>query len=96
MATKLEKCARHVNDSFSDELGEKFNAKFGRELETRFNILSMQLVSSPADGQPFTPEQKAWVEAWSDGYGIALDIVRALSIERVPSMTGKQENERNG
>lgn len=82
MATKLEKCAQHINNSFSAELGSQFKAKFGRELETSFNLFVMQLVSRPSDGEPFTVEQKAWVEAWGEGYGIALDIVRALSLPK--------------
>lgn len=79
MATKLEKCALAVNDQFSDKLKAAFKAKFDRELEIRFNIFAMVHISKPADGEPYTPEQKAWVDAFDAGYGEALDIVRALA-----------------
>jgi hypothetical protein len=85
MATKLEICARRVNDEFSHNLAAKFSERFSRDLETRFDIFSMQLVSAPMDGEPFTPEQHAWVTAWSDGYGEALDVVRRLAAPRLPA-----------
>ncbi|VEA73384.1 Uncharacterised protein [Serratia rubidaea] len=70
--TKIEKCYRKINDAFSRKLGDDFRAKFQREIETRFSIFSMSLVSSPTDGKDFTPEQHAWVDAYSSGYLAAM------------------------
>jgi hypothetical protein len=76
MATKLEKCANMLNEAFRTKLPAAFHAKFGAELETSFNLFSMSLVSRRVDGADFTPEQYAWVEAYSDGFGDALELVR--------------------
>lgn len=81
MATKLEKCALRVNDQFSEKLKAAFKAKFNRELETSYNIFAMALISQPADGRPFTKEQKAWAEAFDAGYSEAMTIVREMSYE---------------
>lgn len=81
MATKLEKCARRVNDEFTDKLKAAFVAKFNRELETNYNIFAMQLISQPADGEPFTQEQKDWVDAFDAGYVEAMSIVRDAALE---------------
>ncbi|MBA3773853.1 MAG: hypothetical protein H0X13_15585 [Ramlibacter sp.] len=84
MTTKLEKCAFRLNDDFSAALGAAFKEKFSRELETNFNIFSMTLISEPADGEPFTPEQKEWVGAYSDGYEQALEAVCAMANGATP------------
>jgi hypothetical protein len=76
LRTKLEKCANTLNDAFSTKLPAAFLAKFGLELETGFNLFSMSLISRRIDGQDFTPEQHAFVSAYSDGYGDALELVR--------------------
>jgi hypothetical protein len=81
MSTKLEKCALRVNDEFTDKLKAAFVAKFDRALETNYNIFSMALISHPADGEPFTQEQKDWVTAFDDGYTAAMEIVRAAASE---------------
>lgn len=73
--TKIEKCQRKINDAFSGKLSEDFREKFQREIETRFSIFSMALVSTPTDGEDFTPEQHAWVEAYSVGYLAAMNQV---------------------
>lgn len=78
-ATKLDKCARQVNDQFPEKLKAAFKGKFGRELETNYNIFAMALISQPADGQPFTPEQKAWTDAFDAGYCEAMVIVREMA-----------------
>lgn len=75
MATKLEKCATRVNDAFAERLKAAFAEKFKRELDTHFNIFAMALISQPADGEPFTQEQKDWVAAFDAGYSDAMQIV---------------------
>ncbi len=81
MATKLEKCALRVNDSFTEKLKGAFAAKFNRQLETSYNIFAMRLISEPADGEPFTQEQKDFVEAFDGGYTEAMLIVREMAWE---------------
>lgn len=83
MATKLEKCALRVNDEFSAKLRTAFAAKFDRELDTSYNIFAMALISQPADGEPFTQEQKDWVDTFDAGYSEAMGIVRAMAMEHL-------------
>lgn len=74
-STKIEKCHRKINDAFAGALDAAFFAKFQRECETRYSIFSMTMVSAPKDGGSFTPEQFSWIEAFSDGYGKAMNMV---------------------
>lgn len=74
---KLEEMARTLNDDFRDHLADAMRDKFnGLEVETQANIWGMCLVTTRVDGKDFTPEQHAWMEAWSEGYGKALSLVR--------------------
>lgn len=73
--TKIGKCHRKINDAFPETLDAAFLAKFQRECETMFSIFSMTMVSSPKDGGNFTPEQHQWIEAFSDGYATAMNMV---------------------
>lgn len=79
MPKLLDRCARRINDSFPDMLKAAFLEKFGRELSVDYNIVAMQLVSKPADGEPYTPEQQAWASAFDAGYWAAQGIVLAAS-----------------
>lgn len=79
MTTKLEKCARLVNDQFGDTLVTEFAKKFGRTLVYEWNIFAMQAVSRPADGKPFTVKQKDWLQAFDEGYSAAMSIVRTTA-----------------
>lgn len=76
MATKLEKARRQVNDKFRDHLAVAFKEKFGLEIESEWQGLLSDsggaLVSKRKDGQDFTPDQHAFVGAFSEGYGLAL------------------------
>jgi hypothetical protein len=75
---KLQEMASTLNDDFRDHLAEAMRGKFdGLEVETTANIFAMRLVTRRVDGEDFTPEQHAWLAAWSDGYGKALSVVRA-------------------
>lgn len=71
MATKL-------NDEFADKLSSVVRENFGIEIDSRFNIFSMALVTTRLDGEDFTPEQYAFIAAFSDGYGVAMEIVRGV------------------
>jgi hypothetical protein len=77
--TKMQTCARAVNDGFAPRLDAAFQERFGLELKTRFDLLgTMRYVSERADENPLTPEQHQWVSAYSAGYLEALAIVRSL------------------
>jgi hypothetical protein len=80
MTTKMNKMVTAINDQFSDTIGVAFNEKFQRKIETRFNIFSMQLISTPADEGEFTPEQHAWITSYSDGYSAALNVAQAMAM----------------
>jgi hypothetical protein len=70
--------ARTLNDGFRDHLAEAMAEKFdGLEVETSANIFSMSLVTRRKDGEDFTHEQYMWMQAWSEGYGKALSLVRS-------------------
>jgi hypothetical protein len=74
---KLQEMASTLNEEFRDHLADAMREKFdGLEVETTANIFAMRLVTRRVDGEDFTPEQIAWLEAWSEGYGKALDRVR--------------------
>ena len=76
MATKLDRMRRTLNDEFRDHLAAAMREKFAVEVETYFDLLgSMRMVTTRADGEPFTPEQHAWLGAWSEGYGCAMEQV---------------------
>lgn len=80
MTTKLDRCASRLNDEFPDLLQSAFEQKFGRAIETSFDLLgSMRLVSSPVDGVAFTHEESAWIAAYDLGYGEALSLVRLIA-----------------
>ena len=75
--TKTEKLARTLNDDFRDHLSDVMREKFDIEVESSFDFLgSMRLITTRVDGKEFTPEQDSWLEAWSEGYGKAMEIVR--------------------
>jgi hypothetical protein len=69
------KVRRHINDGFADAIKAAFKEKFARELDTSYNIFAMALVSAPADGEPFTPEQKEFCEAFDGGYAAAMNLL---------------------
>lgn len=76
MATKLEKMARTLNDDFREKLAEAVKEKFGIEVKTESNIFDMRLITSRVDGEQFTTEQHEWIGAFSEGYRVALSMVR--------------------
>lgn len=77
MSTKLQKLANTLNEEFREKLTEACREKFGIEVEHRFDFFgSGRLVTTRVDGEDFTPEQHAFIGAYSDGFGAALTIVR--------------------
>lgn len=76
MATKLQKMHNQLNENFRPLIDAAFKGKFGIEIETVFNWGSMRLISVRTDGEPFTPEQEAFLSAYGDGYAAAMNQVR--------------------
>jgi L-cystine uptake protein TcyP (sodium:dicarboxylate symporter family) len=89
--TKLEQCANVVNNAFSEKLNAAFKAKFGIALTTGANLFSMTLVSQREDDEDFTPEQRDWIAAYSDGYAAALKLVRYEANKRYFAQTKEGE-----
>lgn len=71
MKNKIEKARTAMREDLPMLLDAAFEAKFGRKVETGYNIVSMSLVTRPADEKKLTPKQYAWIEAFADGYGKA-------------------------
>lgn len=76
---KLDKCATEINENFVSLLADEFLKKFNVPVETKFNLFSMSLVTTRVDEKDFTPEEHAWVSAFSDGYSAALGVARELA-----------------
>jgi hypothetical protein len=79
MMTKLEKCAARLNDAFRGDLHTEMKSRFDIDVQTEFNFMSMQLVTTKSDGTDFTPEQFSYLSAYSDGYSAALTFVRGMA-----------------
>ena len=76
---RMNKIPNALQNAFTEELGMRFQEVFGLALVTRINIVSMRLVSTRADGAPFTRKQHAWVAGFSAGYAGATDLVLAYT-----------------
>ena len=48
-----------------------FEHRFGVALETEYSIFTLGYFSRRADGEPFTPEQKAWMDGFDDAASLA-------------------------
>jgi hypothetical protein len=79
-ATKLEKMGDQLNDQFPKVIKDSFFEKWQLSLEMGFNIFSMRCESRRMDGENFTPEQFAWIEAFSEGYTQAMLKVRQAAL----------------
>ena len=77
MATKLQKMADKLNEDFRTKIVEAMKEKFGIEVENEFSIFDMRLHTTRVDGEDFTAEQHAYLEAFSTGFGEAMNLVRA-------------------
>lgn len=70
------KTRKRINDGFAGALQAAFAEKFNRTLGTSYNLFAMAHVSAPADGEPFTPEQKEFCIAFEAGYLAAMGRVK--------------------
>ncbi len=74
--SKLDKMRKELENSFTAELHAAFEAKFGLKIDTTFDLLgSFQMVTRLASGNQFTPEQHAFIQGWSEGFGKAINMV---------------------
>ena len=73
--TKLKKKQSELNERFPELCDANFKAKFSREIKTRFQLWSMELVSEPVEGRKLTKEQYDWLAGFSDGYAAAMSEV---------------------
>lgn len=67
-----QKVFKHVNEGFTEALQAAFKEKFGHELESSYNIFAMAMVSAPAHGEGFKPEEKEFCVAFEAGYVAAM------------------------
>ena len=75
--TKLGRMAIDLNDDFRVKLADAVREKFGIEVETYYDFFgSGRMVTRRVDDEVLTPEQYAWLKAYSDGYGQAMEMVR--------------------
>lgn len=76
--TKLQKARNTINERFRQIMPRKFYAKFGIELETRWNFFANAVCSVRADGESFTDEQRNFIAAFEDGYAQSLTVLDEL------------------
>ena len=74
--TKLEKMAHKLNEDFRDKLVDAVKSKFDFEIKNEFDIFSMKLIIFRKDGLELTKDQHDFIEAYSNGFIDALNIVR--------------------
>lgn len=67
---------KKLREVFSDSLDAAFRIKFGVACETGYNLISMQTVTTRVDGKKLTKAQYAWIEAYCDGFGHAMEITK--------------------
>jgi len=77
MSTKLEKMADKLNEDFRTKIIEAMREKFGIEVENEFSIFDLRLHTTRIDGKDFTVEQHTYLEAFSAGFGEAMNLVSA-------------------
>jgi hypothetical protein len=74
--TIREKLHHQLNDEFRIKLTEVVREKFGIEVDHRFDFWGTGcLITTRADEADFTPEQHAFVGAYSEGFSAAMSIV---------------------
>jgi len=63
-----------LNDGFRTELRAAFNTKFGSDIETNFNIISMILFTTPIGKKKFTVKERDFIAHFETGYLAAMKI----------------------
>ena len=75
MKTKLQKMADKLNEEFRVELTKIMKEKYSINVQHEFSIISMKLHTYRTDNEDFTVEQMAFIEAYSDGFCTAMELV---------------------
>lgn len=80
-----DRITRHLNLRFRDELIREMHHRFGIAVESNWSLFAGRLVTTRIDGQDFTPEQHAYLAAWSAGFDRAMCIVSGFRGDRQES-----------
>lgn len=80
MNTKRKQLATKLNEHFREAIKTAMWVKFDLDTENDYNIISMRLVTTRADGKPFTKTQYEWLGAFSEGYAEAMGFVEGASL----------------
>lgn len=71
----------HLNNEFSNCIGAFAKETLGIDIETKFNILSMQLITAKTDGTDFAVEQLAELKTFESGYLKAMEKLAELEVK---------------
>jgi hypothetical protein len=71
----VEKLHNRLNENFRVLVNEAVKEKFGIEIETNFNIFTMDLMTTRVDEEDFTQEQIDFLKAYEAGYLAAMNQV---------------------
>jgi len=80
---KIEKVISIAREEFEDRINRAALEHLGVEITTLFNIADMQLVSYRVDEEPFTSEQKNWLDGFSAAYSEALDALMDMNLREI-------------
>lgn len=73
---KVDIALQMLRERFTEALREDFAAKFdGREITTTYNIFHSCYVSTPDDGEDFTPEQISFISGYETAWLKATNVV---------------------
>lgn len=76
-AANRRKLENNLSEAFRIELAKAVKLKFNIEVETRYNIFSMNVITDRVDNRKFSMKQKGFIEAFELGYlkaqGVILD-----------------------
>ena len=74
--TKTQKLVNRLNEDFRTIIAAKMLERYGVQIETTYNLLSGNVVSTRLDEREFTDGQVEWLRAFEDGFTTAMKIVR--------------------
>ena len=66
---KIRKLSRAINDSFREHLHAALAKEFpALKVETTFNLMSMQMITTPVGKKKFTKREHDFIRIYDDGY----------------------------
>jgi len=74
--TKMWRLASKLNEDFRKIIAAEMLERYGVKIETDYNLLSGNVVSTRLDGKGFTGEQIKWLRTFEEGFCAAMKIVR--------------------